>query len=159
MSPPEHEACLLLGSNIEPERNLLKAIDLLKQQVKLLRSSSAWQTPPIGSEGPDFLNLAIIIATSLSATELKEKVLRPLEAQLGRVRTADKNSPRPIDLDIILFDGQLLDPELFHYAHRAVPVSELLPGFLSPEGEPLLKVAADLSKNTPIRLKPEVIID
>ncbi len=102
--------------------------------------------------------MAVLITTSLTAKNLKDTVLRPLEASLGRVRSADKNAPRTIDLDIVLFDGQVVDPDLFNYAHRAVPVSELLPDLHSPQGEPLEKVAAKLSKKDSIRLRSGVLI-
>jgi 2-amino-4-hydroxy-6-hydroxymethyldihydropteridine diphosphokinase len=154
----EHQACLLLGSNIHPEKNLVQGLELLGKEVKIMRFSSAWETPAVGSAGPDFLNAAVLITTLMEAGELKEKVLRPLEAKLGRVRSADKNAPRPIDFDIILFDGQLLDPSLWHYAHRAVPVAEILPGYRSERGELLSEAASDLAKITPIHLKPGVLI-
>jgi len=152
-----HEVCLLLGSNIQPENNLAKGVDLLRQKVTVVQHSSAWETPSIGSTGPDFLNMALLITTTLEAGELKEKVLRPLEAQLGRVRSADKNAPRPIDIDIMIFDGQLLDANLFKYAHRAVPVAEILPDFRSAQGETLREAAYKLVKTSPIRLKPDVL--
>ncbi len=154
-----HQACLLLGSNIQPGKNLALGVDLLKQKVTILQLSSVWETASVGSGGPDFLNLAVLIRTPLEALELKEKILRPLEAQLGRVREADRNAPRTIDLDIILFDGQLLDPTLFRYAHRAIPVSEILPDFRSDQGEILAEAASRLAKKTFIRLKPDVQID
>jgi len=159
MRPAVHQACLLLGSNILPGKNLSLGVDLLWQKVKIVQISSVWQTPAVGSAGPDFLNMAVLITTSLEAGELKDKILRPLEAQLGRVRSADKNAPRPIDIDIILFDGQLLDPNLFRHAHRAVPVAEILPDYRSPRGEFLREVAFQLVESSPIRLKPDVPID
>jgi 2-amino-4-hydroxy-6-hydroxymethyldihydropteridine diphosphokinase len=155
----EHQVCLLLGSNIQPEKNLALGMDLLRQKVKIIRSSSVWESPSVGSSGPDFLNVAVMVITQLEAVELKENVLRPLEGQLGRVRSEDKNSPRPIDVDIILFDRRLVDPNLFLYAHRAVPVAELLPDFPSPQGRTLAEIASELAKNTPIRLKPKILID
>jgi 2-amino-4-hydroxy-6-hydroxymethyldihydropteridine diphosphokinase len=158
LTQPEHQACLILGSNIQPEKNLALAVDLLQQEIKIVRLSSTWETAPVGSAGPDFLNLAMLISTSLEAAELKDRVLRPLEAQLGRVRSADKNEPRTIDLDILLFDGRLLDPNLFRYAHQAVPVSEILPDYQSDQGEILAEVAARLAKTTSIHLKPDVRI-
>jgi 2-amino-4-hydroxy-6-hydroxymethyldihydropteridine diphosphokinase len=158
MTQPEHQVCLLLGSNIQPVKNLARGIDLLRQKIKIVRLSSVWESPPAGTSGPDYLNLAVIAITPLEAGELKEEILRPLENQLGRVRTADKNAPRPIDLDIILFNDQLVDPDLFLYAHRAVPVAEILPEFISPQGLPLAEIASELAKNTPIHLKPGVLI-
>jgi 2-amino-4-hydroxy-6-hydroxymethyldihydropteridine diphosphokinase len=159
MTAPEHQACLLLGSNIQPESNLALGVDLLRKKVKIVRISSVWETPSVGAAGPDFLNLALLNTTPLQAGDLKMKVLRPLEAQLGRLRSTDKNAPRPIDLDIILFDDQLLDPSLWYFAHRAVPVSEILPGYRSSTGDILSQVASRLAETTPIRLKPGVLVD
>jgi 2-amino-4-hydroxy-6-hydroxymethyldihydropteridine diphosphokinase len=148
----EHQVCLLLGSNIQPETNLPRGVELLRQKVKVLCVSSVWETPSVGSEGPDFFNAALLIRTSLNPDELKDKVLRPLEAQLGRVRSADKNAPRPIDFDIIIFDGKLMDPGLWQHAHRAVPVAEILPDYRSGRGEILSEVASELAKLTSIRM-------
>jgi 2-amino-4-hydroxy-6-hydroxymethyldihydropteridine diphosphokinase len=159
MAAQDHQACLLLGSNIQPEENLVLGVDLLRKKVKIVRISSVWETPSVGSAGPDFLNLALLITTPLEVGDFKMKVLRPLEAQLGRVRSADKNAPRPIDLDIILFDDQLLDPNLWRYAHRAVPVAEILPGYRSRTGDILSEVASRLAETTPIRVRPGVLID
>jgi 2-amino-4-hydroxy-6-hydroxymethyldihydropteridine diphosphokinase len=152
----EHQACLLLGSNIQAAQNLARGVNLLGQKVKVVRLSSIWETPSVGTAGPDFLNMAMLITTFLEAGKLKEQVLQPLEAQLGRVRNADKNAPRPIDIDIILFDGRLLDPNLFRYAHRAVPVAELLPDYQSERGEFLRNVAFKLAETSPIRQKPDL---
>ncbi len=157
MNLPLHQVYLLLGSNIQPEENLVRGMDLLRQKVKIVRSSSVWESPPVGSVGPDFLNLAVLISTPLEAVELKEKILRPLESELGRLRSVDKNAPRTIDLDIILYDDRLIDPNLFNYAHRAVPMAELLPELLSPQGSTLAEIASTLAKTTSIRLKPGVL--
>ncbi len=156
MSQAAHRACILLGSNILPEINLPRALRQLQEKVKVLQVSSVWETPSVGSGGPNFLNAAASIATPLPALELKETVLRPLEASLGRVRSADKNAPRTIDLDIILFDGQQLDPALWQHAHRAVPVGELEPEFRSENGETLKQAASRLALSTMIRLRLDV---
>jgi 2-amino-4-hydroxy-6-hydroxymethyldihydropteridine diphosphokinase len=157
MRAREHGVCLLLGSNIQPGENLARGLDLLRQKVKVARLSSVWETPPVGASGPNFLNLAVLIKTSMEAGELKEKILRPLETRLGRVRSADQNAPRPIDIDIVIFDGQLLDADLFRYAHRAVPVAEILPDFRSNTGELLHEVSCRLVETSPIRLKAETM--
>ncbi len=151
MNQPVHQVCLLLGSNIEPEKNLPRGVDLLRQKVGILRVSSVWQSPSVGSAGPDFLNMALLATTSYEPEDLKKKVLRPVEAELGRRRSADKNAPRPFDADIIFFDGQLVDETLLEFVHRAVPVSELLPDYRSAEGKTLAEIAAELTKTNPIR--------
>jgi 2-amino-4-hydroxy-6-hydroxymethyldihydropteridine diphosphokinase len=158
MEPEKHQACLLLGSNIQPEQNIPLAVAHLQKRLTVLEASSIWQSDAIGSSGPDFLNGALLVSTPLDADALKEQVLHSLEAQLGRVRTEDKNAPRTIDIDIILFDGILLDPTLWKYAHRAVPVAELLPGYRSDSGEYLKDTALRLARTTPISVRKDVTI-
>ena len=156
MTAQEHQICLLLGSNIQPEKNLALGVNLLHSKVKVVRASSVWETPAVGSPGPDFLNMALLVTTSLDAGLFKEKIIRPLEKELGRVRSADKNAPRTIDIDIIIFDNQLLDPNLWRFAHRAVPVAEILPDYRSDRGDVLKETASRLAETTPIRLKPDL---
>jgi 2-amino-4-hydroxy-6-hydroxymethyldihydropteridine diphosphokinase len=85
----QHQICLLLGSNIQPERNLPLAVQQLASRMAILRASSVWESPAVGSRGPNFLNAALLCLTSLSAEILKWQVLRPLEARMGRVRNKD----------------------------------------------------------------------
>ncbi len=158
MNAHRHQACLLLGSNIEPELNLPRAMDLLQEQVLVIRISSVWESAAVDCCYPDYLNMAALVATSLDARVLKEQVLRPLEARMGRVRTEDKNASRPMDVDIVVFDGAVLDPELWKHAHRAVPVSELVPYLLSPTGERLEAVAGRLARSIPIQLRKDISI-
>jgi 2-amino-4-hydroxy-6-hydroxymethyldihydropteridine diphosphokinase len=154
----QHLACLLLGSNIQPEHHLPLAAKCLQDLVEVLLSSSVWDSPPIGSSSADFLNAALLIRTPLDPVSLKKHILRPLEAQLGRVRNRDKNAPRPIDLDLITFDDLLLDPTLWQFAHRAVPVSEVLPDYRSESGESLREAAKRLSGQTPVHLRSDVVL-
>ncbi len=158
MKRPSHQVCLLLGSNIHPEYNLPLAMAHLRQELVILRVSSVWESAPVGGEGQNFLNAAVLAVSHRDALLLKQRVLLPLEARLGRKRTPDKNSPRPIDLDIIFFDRQLLDPTLWEYAHRAVPVSEILPADLSELDRPLKEAAARLAAASPLHLREDVLL-
>ena len=152
MAVREVQACLLLGSNVNPEKNLPEALRLLQGRMVLKKSSSVWKSPAVGSSGPDFLNAALLMETGFSANQLKEEIIRPLEAELGRVRTEDKNAPRTIDIDLIIYDRQLIDISLWQMAHIAVPVAELLPDFRSESGARLEDVAYRLKDNAAIRL-------
>lgn len=148
-----------LGSNINPEKNLARAVALLRKQVRLLALSTAWETPPDGSNGPDFLNAAALIQTQLAAGDLRAQILRPIESRLGRVRTADPNAPRTIDLDILVYDGEVAEPEIWERIYLALPLSELLPGLLHPEsGESLRQVADRLIQGVPISPRPDVFL-
>lgn len=154
----EHQVCLLLGSNIQPENNLPLAIHELQNHLTILEISRVWETPSVGSKGPNFLNAALLAHTSLQQKPLKLNLLTPLEAKMGRVRSADRNAPRPIDLDIILFDGKVLDPLLFNFAHRAVPVAEILPDLRSGSGETLKEVAGKFVSQGFIQLRNDVVL-
>jgi 2-amino-4-hydroxy-6-hydroxymethyldihydropteridine diphosphokinase len=143
-----HRAYLCLGSNIDPEENIRRAVDLLREHTSVIALSRCWESEAIGSSGPNFLNTAACIETPLDPAALKEQVLARVEQQLGRVRTADKNAPRTIDLDITIFDGQVLDKHLWDRAYLALTIAELLPDLCHPEsGESLPQVAARLQAN------------
>jgi 2-amino-4-hydroxy-6-hydroxymethyldihydropteridine diphosphokinase len=154
----KHQVCLLLGSNVQPDRNLPLAVDRLQNSLTILRISSVWETTAVGSAGPNFLNAALLAHTPLDQKTLKLHILTPLEAQMGRLHLADKNAARPIDLDIILFDRLILDPTLWHFAHRAVPVAEILPDICSEAGKPLKEAAAKFMSGGSIWLRPEVVL-
>ena len=146
------EVYLGLGSNISPELNLPRALELLREDVELVKTSSIWETPPVGSTGPNFLNAAALIKTGLSEEALRSQVLKKIEAQLGRIRTPDQNAPRTIDLDILIFDGKIRDDQIWERAYLALPLSELNPGLTHPRsGESIQKVAQRLSQSNPIR--------
>lgn len=157
MSEVQNRVCLILGSNIDPELNIQRALRKLEQIFPVEGVSAVWETPAVGSDGPNFLNAAVVIYTSLDPRSLKEQLLRPLEARLGRVRTADKFAPRTLDIDIVAWNAVILDHNVWRQAHLAVPVAELLPCYWSDEtGEYLEQVARRLSTMTPIRARPEV---
>lgn len=153
-----HDAYLLFGSNINPVENLRRAVAELCTCCQLKNTSTAWETVAIGSaNAPNFLNLAAWMQTEVDARTLKEAVMRPLEARLGRVRTADKNAPRTLDIDIILFDGVVLDEALWQRNFIAIPMAELLPDLIHPEtGERLADLAARLLPGSGAIAHPEI---
>jgi 2-amino-4-hydroxy-6-hydroxymethyldihydropteridine diphosphokinase len=152
-----HQVYILMGSNISPLENLRKGLDHLRSQCMILAVSNAWENAAIGSSGPNFLNLAILINTSLSASKLKANILVPLETLLGRVKSADKNSPRVIDLDIIIFDNEVQDNNLWSRLYIALPISELLPDFINPaNGKTLSEIADSLHKTQWAIIQPDI---
>lgn len=143
-------ACLLLGSNINPQENIAQALVELNKYLKIKGTSSSYWSKAVGSDGPDFINAAVLIESEKDLKFIEEKILAPIENKLGRIRTDDKNSPRTIDIDVIIYNDTLLDDSLFKYSHIAVPVAELLPDYLSEEGESLKSVAISLMRKVPV---------
>jgi len=151
-------SCILLGSNIMPELYMQKAINLLKTEFDILNVSDVWESPSFGTEGPDFLNAAVLIVSFHSPGYIKNMQLRPIENDLGRIRTKDKYSPRTIDLDIVIWNGYIYDHNLWDLPHIAVPVSQLLPFYRSGDKtEPLITIANNLKQSHSIKIKPHVI--
>lgn len=155
VKPAKHVVYIGLGSNIEPENNLPRAVAALSQHVSVYCISTIWQAPALGTQGPDFLNAVIKVETGYSAEDLKNRVLRPIEASLGRERGADKNTPRTIDLDILIFDGLIDDPHIWDYAHLAVPLADCHPELVNPvTGQTISQVASELKKAINISRTP-----
>lgn len=134
---------ILLGSNIEPEKNLTHAANCLDEIFGIKRFSSIWQSPPYGMNGPCFLNAVVEIDTLLTPDQLKFKHLRKIEAKLGRIRSGDKFTPRTIDLDIVAVGSQVVDEETWHLDHIAIPLCELAPNLLNPLTGKSLKSIVD----------------
>lgn len=154
-----HQVYLSIGSNIQPEIHLPRAAALLAEYGQVQAVSRAWESHAVGSDGPNFLNACLLFLTSLEARELKERAIRDIEARLGRVRSSDKYAPRTVDLDIVLFDGQTLDPGHWQSAFVLVPFAELAPDFQHPlTGERLAEVAQRVRRQTWIVPRPEIRI-
>jgi dihydroneopterin aldolase/2-amino-4-hydroxy-6-hydroxymethyldihydropteridine diphosphokinase len=145
-------AFLGVGSNIDPARNVPAAIRLLSRQVRVKRVSTLYRTAPLGNPGdPEFVNGVVEVETDRPPEDLKRNVLRAIETALGRKRTSDKNAPRTIDLDILLYDDQVFrsddlvipDPEIAQRPFLALPLHELDPELVLPgSGTPLRDLAA-----------------
>ena len=127
-----HGAYLSLGSNIEPEVNLVRALELLHKLGRVEKISSAWESESVGAEGPNYLNACILFVTPLEQDALKERVLLPIEAQLGRKRTENRFAPRPIDIDIVVFDERSCDDKYWEQAFVVIPLAEIHPHFRNP---------------------------
>ncbi|WP_420629427.1 2-amino-4-hydroxy-6-hydroxymethyldihydropteridine diphosphokinase [Candidatus Leptofilum sp.] len=161
-----NQVVIALGSNIEKEKNLPRAIELLREMCAVTAVSPIYETEPVGLlNQPNFWNTAVLIQTDLTASQIKQQIIGTIETRLQRVRLPDKNAPRTIDADIVLFNDAVLeydggdgrsrpipDPDLAKFPHVAVPVADLLPNFPHPEtGEPLGQLAE--------RLMAEVVIE
>lgn len=153
-----HLAYLNLGSNIQPEANLVRAVDLLSKYGEVLRVSSAWESRSVGAEGPNYLNACVLFRTEYTPVELKEKVIRPIEAQLGRVRSENRYSPRTIDIDIVLFDEKPYNDRFWRFAFVIVPLAEIHPEYQNPiTRENITLTATRLRSQVWMETHPEVL--
>lgn len=131
------EALLALGGNVGNSRAILdRAVTLFcdGKDVRLIARSSHYRTPPWGFKyQPPFVNLAIVVETTLGPRELLARA-QQVELRLGRDRAHEKrNGPRTADIDIIAYNDVTMNepnltlphPRLFERAFVLVPLAEI----------------------------------
>ncbi len=136
---------IAVGSNINPEENIKRALKLLGERAVLVAVSAFYLTEPLATPGGQgaggsYYNGVVEIITPLSPLEIKSGLLSGIEDSLGRVRSADSFAPRVIDLDLILYGDTVVDsgelklpsPEILERAFVAVPLAELAPELTLP---------------------------
>jgi 2-amino-4-hydroxy-6-hydroxymethyldihydropteridine diphosphokinase len=86
----------------------------------VLRTSSLFETEPWGgAEGGDFINAVYELERRNTADQLLRDLLG-VEADLGRRRTG-KNQARTCDLDLLLWDGEIIDLAGLRVPHPRIP--------------------------------------
>ncbi len=127
-----------LGSNVgDREHHILDALESLGHidAVAVLARSGLYESAPIGPSQPRFLNAAARIECGLPANRLLG-ILKRIETEQGR-QPGPRWGPRPIDLDILLWDDRIIaEPRL------QVPHLELHRRRFALE--PLAEIAADV---------------
>jgi len=132
-----------LGANLgDRERMLRAAVDALaaEEGIEVVSVSTLRETEPVGVGGqPRFLNGAAELETTLTARELLDRLLA-LEQRFGRVRIPGEHGPRTLDLDLLLYGGEVIDepgltvphPRLHERRFVLEPLAELAPGLVVP---------------------------
>jgi 2-amino-4-hydroxy-6-hydroxymethyldihydropteridine diphosphokinase len=106
-----------LGANLGDRRaNLAQALRLLPPAARVEAVSALYESSPQPpSPPPDYLNAACRITTQLSPGDLLRH-LKQIEQAMGR-QSVERWAPRPIDLDIVLYDDLVLESETLVVPH------------------------------------------
>ena len=121
-----------LGSNLGDREALIRRA---AEAIGAVRLSTIRETEPWGlEEQPPYLNAVAEVETSLSPRRLLDRLL-DVERQLGRERGGPRWGPRTIDLDLLLYGGQVIDepglrvphPYLLERRFVLEPLAELIP--------------------------------
>lgn len=121
-----HQVIISVGSNIDPHKNIRLSHEMLDNETRLLTVADIIKTTPIGyTQQPDFLNTAYLIETNLEYDDFNA-FLKSVEDRLGRERGAIKSGPRTIDLDIIVWDRNVVTQDYFNYEYVSTPVNQIL---------------------------------
>ncbi len=148
---------------------LPEAVRRLAEIGTITAASEVWETAPEGRQDqPNFLNAVILLETSLSADEAQRKI-RNIEAHMGRRRDHDPLGPRSIDIDLLLFNHDILrighrdipSPEVLERAFVAIPLAQIAPDYIHPLTR---KTLADIARTFQIdprkmRLREDVRLE
>lgn len=134
------EVFVSIGSNIQREKHIRKAVQLLCLRYGHLRLSSVYESEAVGFVGTPFYNLVASFVT-VEPPLVLAKVLRSIEDRCGRVRNGARYSSRTLDLDLLLYGDTVLTTE-----NLSIPRPEILtePFVLGP----LAELAGDLKHPT-----------
>lgn len=151
-----HRALIGVGSNIGlAAQNCKKAIALINksESVNVTAQSSLYESQPVGKENQAwFVNATIEVCTKLGPEELLKFLLK-IEQEFGRIRK-EKWGARIIDLDILDFEGLIMDsktltlphPEMTQRRFVLEPLSEIAGETIHPLKK---KMISDLLKELP----------
>lgn len=130
-------AFLGLGTNIgNKTENLKEAVEALKHlpKTQVEAVSEYYETEPVGyTQQDNFLNTCVKLKTDLSPGALLGCCFG-IEASFGRERPF-KNSPRTLDIDLLLYEDCIKDTEELTLPHKEmknrgfvlVPLKDILP--------------------------------
>lgn len=108
-------------------------------RVALLRASRVWDAAPLGPPQPRYLNAVLELETGLGAPALLG-VLQGIEKAAGRKRKAERNAARTLDLDLLLYGGEVIRSPRLVVPHPGLgvrrfvlaPLAELCPDLVVP---------------------------
>lgn len=96
-----------IGTNIDRERNLRSGVARLRQEFGSLDLSTIYETEAVGFDGDNFYNMVAGTDTELTPQQVYDR-LHAIEYEYGRERQQPRYSARKLDLDLLLYDDQVI---------------------------------------------------
>lgn len=130
---------LSLGSNLQPEANLELAVRELGRRFAIRAISPVYRNQAAGFDGADFLNAVACVETDLSARAIC-KELDEIHDIADRERGADPFVSRTLDIDLLLYDQQIIDEapvqvprdDVLQYSFVLGPLADIAPDLRHP---------------------------
>jgi 2-amino-4-hydroxy-6-hydroxymethyldihydropteridine diphosphokinase len=152
-----------LGSNVSDRPSQLSdaVAGLPRHGIRVLRSSSVYETEPVGlvPDQPDFLNACLRVEAEHDPERLLD-ACKAVERELGRQAGGPRHGPRVIDVDVLLVDGVeyrserlvLPHPSILERRFVLVPLLELNPELALPDGRSLAAALEALRPGQSVRV-------
>lgn len=104
-----------LGSN-SPDRHvrMRRGVEWLSSVLSDIKVSDIYSTPAINGTSPDYLNAVAAGDTTIELDQLNQ-MLKQYEVSEGRTKESKQTGVVPIDLDIVIFNGEILRAKDFGY--------------------------------------------
>jgi 2-amino-4-hydroxy-6-hydroxymethyldihydropteridine diphosphokinase len=118
----EHRVVISIGTNLGDKlKNLKNALSNIEGFGRILDKSRIFCSDPWGYDSEnEFLNMGLVIKTSLEPMQLLKK-LKSIEKQMGRGPKMDQSyQDRIIDLDILIYRGFTIDNEELSVPHPKI---------------------------------------
>ncbi|MFY9663660.1 MAG: GTP cyclohydrolase MptA [Candidatus Cybelea sp.] len=127
-----HELYVGIGSNLgDRQSNILAALQRLRARTQITAVSAFYESEAAhGAEGPAYLNIAAALRTELDAEAFK-RFAADVERAVGRARGTRWLAPRPIDVDLLIYDATVVQPHLDARPYNLVPLAEIAPQFVT----------------------------
>ncbi len=108
-----------IGTNLgDRKNNLQNAVEKIGEHIgKVVQCSSVYETEPWGFETKDqFLNMVVEVETKLKPSGVLGRLLM-IESLLGRLREGKLYTSRIIDIDVLLYNDQVIEKEALIIPH------------------------------------------
>jgi 2-amino-4-hydroxy-6-hydroxymethyldihydropteridine diphosphokinase len=156
-----------LGSNLDnPTKLVTDAFEAIAsiEDTRVLKASSLYSSKPMGPQDqPDYINAVCLIETALKPHSLLKQLQR-IELENGRDRSGQRWGARTLDLDILLYGSQKIKTTDLTVPHIGmadrefvmVPLFEIAPSMVMPDGKPISHWVANCSLDGLKRLRTSI---
>ncbi|MAR91485.1 MAG: 2-amino-4-hydroxy-6-hydroxymethyldihydropteridine diphosphokinase [Pseudomonadales bacterium] len=144
-----------LGGNLDaPVHQLRSALEHIRglPETRLVAVSPFYGSTAVGpGTQPDYVNAACELRTALEPLTLLDQ-LQAIEQRQGRQRGPEQWAPRTLDLDILLYAGQVIDLPRLTVPHPRLdqrnfvlrPLQDLNPQLCLPDGRRVADLLAQV---------------
>lgn len=161
---------LLLGGNMgDVDTSMSLALSRIAEAGRILAVSSVVESPPWGFSAPEPFHNAVVRLSSDVGPFALLSFIKHLEVELGRKlkRAEGEYESRPIDIDILFCDSQVVNTEVLQIPHprlhlrrfTLVPLAEVAPGLVHPvSGKTVAEMLADCDDESDVRVVGRLIV-